>query len=98
AVACDDNGVALFDFVRHHRGHESIFLYRCRRAAVDKPAPMMALTTMDKLLFCLGIGAAQNAAGLPGRRYSACRVPSCRSVSSVGQSTMRLMRRARYDC
>src|SRR5262245_18602113 len=27
AVACDDNGVASFDLVRHHRANESIFLY-----------------------------------------------------------------------
>src|SRR5262249_8333012 len=27
AVACDENGVASFDFVRHQRANESIFLY-----------------------------------------------------------------------
>jgi ATP-dependent DNA ligase len=27
AVACDDNGVASFDLVRHHRANECIFLY-----------------------------------------------------------------------
>jgi ATP-dependent DNA ligase len=27
AVACDDNGAASFDLVRHHRANESIFLY-----------------------------------------------------------------------
>jgi ATP-dependent DNA ligase len=27
AVACDDNGVALFDLVRHHRANDSLFLY-----------------------------------------------------------------------
>jgi len=27
AVACDDNGVASFDLVRHHRANESICLY-----------------------------------------------------------------------
>jgi len=27
AVACDDNGVASFDLVRHHRANENIFLY-----------------------------------------------------------------------
>jgi bifunctional non-homologous end joining protein LigD len=27
AVGCDDNGVASFDLVRHHRANESIFLY-----------------------------------------------------------------------
>ena len=27
AVACDDNGVASFDLVRHSRANESIFLY-----------------------------------------------------------------------
>src|SRR5262249_17345906 len=27
AVACDDNGVASFDLVRHHSANESIFLY-----------------------------------------------------------------------
>ena len=27
AVACDDNGVASFDLVPHHRANESIFLY-----------------------------------------------------------------------
>jgi hypothetical protein len=27
AVACDDNGVASFDLVRHHRANERIFLY-----------------------------------------------------------------------
>ena len=27
AVACDDNGVASFDLVWHHRANESIFLY-----------------------------------------------------------------------
>src|SRR5499427_6431083 len=27
AVACDDNGVASFDLVRHQRANESIFLY-----------------------------------------------------------------------
>jgi ATP-dependent DNA ligase len=27
AVACDDNGVALFDPIRHHRANESILLY-----------------------------------------------------------------------
>jgi ATP-dependent DNA ligase len=27
AVACDDNGVASFDLVRHHRANESVFLY-----------------------------------------------------------------------
>jgi bifunctional non-homologous end joining protein LigD len=26
-VACDDNGVASFDLIRHHRANESIFLY-----------------------------------------------------------------------
>ena len=26
-VACDDNGVASFDLVRHHRVNERIFLY-----------------------------------------------------------------------
>jgi bifunctional non-homologous end joining protein LigD len=27
AVCCDDNGVASFDLIRHHRANESIFLY-----------------------------------------------------------------------
>jgi bifunctional non-homologous end joining protein LigD len=27
AVACDDNGVALFDLIRHHRANGRIFLY-----------------------------------------------------------------------
>ena len=27
AVACDDNGVASFDLVRHHRANEIVFLY-----------------------------------------------------------------------
>jgi ATP-dependent DNA ligase len=27
AVACDDNGVASFDLVRHHRTNDSVFLY-----------------------------------------------------------------------
>jgi bifunctional non-homologous end joining protein LigD len=27
AVACDDNGVASFDFVRHHHANDSVFLY-----------------------------------------------------------------------
>jgi bifunctional non-homologous end joining protein LigD len=27
AVACDDNGVASFDLIRHHRANESIFRY-----------------------------------------------------------------------
>ena len=27
AVACDDNGVASFDLVRHHRANDKIFLY-----------------------------------------------------------------------
>jgi ATP-dependent DNA ligase len=27
AVACDDNGVALFDLIRHQRANENIFLY-----------------------------------------------------------------------
>ena len=27
AVACDDNGVASFDLVRHHRANERILLY-----------------------------------------------------------------------
>src|SRR5262245_31528416 len=27
AVGCDDNGVASFDLVRHHRANERIFLY-----------------------------------------------------------------------
>src|SRR6516225_4320310 len=27
AVACDDNDVASFDLIRHHRANESIFLY-----------------------------------------------------------------------
>jgi bifunctional non-homologous end joining protein LigD len=27
AVACDDNGVASFDLVRHHRANDSVFLY-----------------------------------------------------------------------
>jgi bifunctional non-homologous end joining protein LigD len=27
AVACDDNGVASFDLVRHHRANDRIFLY-----------------------------------------------------------------------
>jgi hypothetical protein len=27
AVACDDNGVASFDLIRHYRANESIFLY-----------------------------------------------------------------------
>jgi bifunctional non-homologous end joining protein LigD len=27
AVACDSNGVASFDLIRHHRANESIFLY-----------------------------------------------------------------------
>jgi ATP-dependent DNA ligase len=27
AVACDDNGVALFDLVRHQRANDSVFLY-----------------------------------------------------------------------
>jgi bifunctional non-homologous end joining protein LigD len=26
-VACDDNGVASFDLVRHHRANERVFLY-----------------------------------------------------------------------
>jgi bifunctional non-homologous end joining protein LigD len=26
-VACDDNGVASFDLVRHHRANDSVFLY-----------------------------------------------------------------------
>jgi ATP-dependent DNA ligase len=27
AVACDDNGVASFDLVRHHRHNDRVFLY-----------------------------------------------------------------------
>jgi bifunctional non-homologous end joining protein LigD len=27
AVTCDDNGIASFDLVRHHRANDSIFLY-----------------------------------------------------------------------
>src|SRR5438874_7821069 len=27
AVACDDNGVASFDLIRHQRANESVFLY-----------------------------------------------------------------------
>jgi bifunctional non-homologous end joining protein LigD len=27
AVACDDNGIASFDLVRHHRANASVFLY-----------------------------------------------------------------------
>ena len=27
AVACDDNGVASFDLVRHHRANDSVFLF-----------------------------------------------------------------------
>ena len=27
AVACDDNGVASFDLVRHHRANDNVFLY-----------------------------------------------------------------------
>ena len=27
AVACDDNGIASFDLVRHHRANGSVFLY-----------------------------------------------------------------------
>jgi bifunctional non-homologous end joining protein LigD len=27
AVACDENGVASFDLVRHHRANDSVFLY-----------------------------------------------------------------------
>jgi ATP-dependent DNA ligase len=27
AVACDDNGVASFDLVRHHRANDGVFLY-----------------------------------------------------------------------
>jgi bifunctional non-homologous end joining protein LigD len=27
AVACDDNGVASFDLIRHHRANDRIFLY-----------------------------------------------------------------------
>jgi bifunctional non-homologous end joining protein LigD len=27
AVACDDNGIASFDLVRHHRANDSVFLY-----------------------------------------------------------------------
>ena len=27
AVACDDNGAASFDLIRHHRANESVFLY-----------------------------------------------------------------------
>jgi hypothetical protein len=27
AVACDDNGVASFDLIRHHRANGSVFLY-----------------------------------------------------------------------
>jgi ATP-dependent DNA ligase len=27
AVACDDNGVASFDLVRHHRANDSVFVY-----------------------------------------------------------------------
>jgi bifunctional non-homologous end joining protein LigD len=27
AVACDDNGVALFDLIRHHRNDDRVFLY-----------------------------------------------------------------------
>src|SRR5215813_13295042 len=31
AVACDDNGVTLFDLVRHHRANDSVFLYAAPR-------------------------------------------------------------------
>ena len=27
AVACDDNGVASFDLIRHHRHNDRVFLY-----------------------------------------------------------------------
>ena len=27
AVACDENGVASFDLIRHHRANDSVFLY-----------------------------------------------------------------------
>jgi bifunctional non-homologous end joining protein LigD len=29
AVACDNNGVASFDLVRHHRANDGVFLYVC---------------------------------------------------------------------
>jgi bifunctional non-homologous end joining protein LigD len=35
AVACDDNGVASFDLVRHYRSNDKIFLYAFRPDRVE---------------------------------------------------------------
>jgi bifunctional non-homologous end joining protein LigD len=35
AVACDDNGVASFDLVRHHRANDSVFLYAFDRIELN---------------------------------------------------------------
>jgi ATP-dependent DNA ligase len=39
AVACDDNGVASFDLVRHERANESIFLYAFRPHRAERRRP-----------------------------------------------------------
>jgi bifunctional non-homologous end joining protein LigD len=39
AVACDDNGVASFDLVRHHRANDRIFLYDLRPDRIERRRP-----------------------------------------------------------
>ena len=39
AVACDDNGVASFDLIRHHRHNDRVFLYAFDLIST-RPAPM----------------------------------------------------------
>jgi bifunctional non-homologous end joining protein LigD len=42
AVACDDNGLASFDLVRHHRANDSIFLYAFDLIERRRPAARSA--------------------------------------------------------
>jgi hypothetical protein len=43
AVACNDNGIASFDLVRHHRANDSICLYAFDLIELNRPASIAVL-------------------------------------------------------
>jgi hypothetical protein len=55
AVACDNNGVASFDLVRHHRANDSVFLYAFDpdRTERRRPAARLAPASEQRADFCV---------------------------------------------
>src|SRR5262249_28208402 len=75
------------------------YLFVAARISVDGQTSLLVGYRSGAKRCWIERGQAKSAPGyFVRRRYAACPVDSCRSLHCVGQSTMRLTRRPRYDC